>query len=249
MAPEVQDSWISGGSHKPYFGPDRRSSRRSVALSAVSTATVPTGIDLWLGRDAVVQAPAAGKVLAAAPGHVELTYGAQALSLTFPRTVQPAVTTGATVQAGEDITHLGSGASIHVALRDAGSPAARAWSVPSTPPAASRSPPTPPRSSASRPTPALRARGTCSTGVTPRSPPCRSWFRLVLRSAVLPDQSMCGQLRCEPSAVGSEGVRPHSGAPCGVTVVRASLSLTHSVAAVAPPPLCTVGTVQTAKQH
>ncbi|WP_217213646.1 aminotransferase [Streptomyces sp. AC550_RSS872] len=97
---------------------------RTPALSAVSTATVPTGIDLWLGRDAVVQAPAAGKVLAAAPGHVELTYGAQVLSLSFPREVRPVVTTGATVRAGEDITHLGSGASVHVALRDADGPAA-----------------------------------------------------------------------------------------------------------------------------
>ncbi|MDX3242460.1 aminotransferase [Streptomyces sp. ME18-1-4] len=97
---------------------------RTPALSALSTATVPTGLDLWLGRDAVVQAPAAGKVLAAKPGHVELTYGAQTLSLTFPRTIQPLVTTGATVRAGEDITHLGPGASVHVALRDADGPAA-----------------------------------------------------------------------------------------------------------------------------
>ena len=96
---------------------------RTPALSAVSTATVPTGIDLWLGRDAVVQAPAAGEVLAAAPGHVELTHGAQVLSLHFPSAIQPVVTAGATVQAGEDITHLGSGASVHVALRDADGPA------------------------------------------------------------------------------------------------------------------------------
>ncbi|UUU21928.1 aminotransferase [Streptomyces sp. DSM 40750] len=97
---------------------------RTPVLSTVSTATVSTGIDLWLGRDAVVQVPAAGKVLAAAPGHVELTYGAQALSLSFPRAVQPVVTTGAAVQAGEDIIHLSSGASVHVALRDADGPAA-----------------------------------------------------------------------------------------------------------------------------
>ncbi|SHI25112.1 aminotransferase [Streptomyces sp. 3214.6] len=94
------------------------------ALSAVSAATVPTGIDLWLGRDAVLQVPAAGKVLAAAPGHVELTYGTQTLSLSFPRAVEPLVTTGATVRAGEDITHLGPGASVHVALREADGPAA-----------------------------------------------------------------------------------------------------------------------------
>ncbi|UXY24294.1 aminotransferase [Streptomyces cynarae] len=97
---------------------------RTPALSAVSTATVPTGIDLWLGRDAVVQAPAAGRVLAAAPGRVDLTYGAQALSLSFPRAIQPVVSTGATVQAGEDIVQLSSGASVHVALRDADGPAA-----------------------------------------------------------------------------------------------------------------------------
>ncbi|MES5824579.1 aminotransferase [Streptomyces sp. RG80] len=96
---------------------------RTSALSAVSTATVPTGIDLWLGRDAVVQAPATGKVLAAAPGHVELTYGTRTLSLSFPHEAEPVVTTGATVRAGEDIIHLGSGASVHVALRDADGPA------------------------------------------------------------------------------------------------------------------------------
>ncbi|TCR13644.1 aminotransferase [Streptomyces sp. BK205] len=94
------------------------------ALSAVSPATVPTGTDLWLGRDVVVQAPAAGKVLAAAPGHVELAYGAQVLSLSFPRTIRPVVTAGATVRAGEDITHLASGAAVHVALHDADGPAA-----------------------------------------------------------------------------------------------------------------------------
>lgn len=97
---------------------------RTPALSAMSTATVPTGTDLWLGRDVVVQAPAVGKVLAAAPGHVKLTYGAQVLSLSFPSTVRPVVTTGATVRAGEDIAPLTSGAAVHVALRDADSPTA-----------------------------------------------------------------------------------------------------------------------------
>ncbi|MFF7947135.1 aminotransferase [Streptomyces griseorubiginosus] len=96
---------------------------RTPALSAVSPATVSTGTDLWLGRDVVVQAPAAAKVLAAAPGHVELAYGAQVLSLSYPRTVRPVVTTRATVRAGEDIAHLTSGAAVHVALRDADGPA------------------------------------------------------------------------------------------------------------------------------
>ncbi|MFE7394036.1 aminotransferase [Streptomyces sp. NPDC057582] len=93
------------------------------ALSAVSAATVPTGIDLWLGRDAVVQAPAAGKILASVPGHVEITCGPQVLTLSFPRTVHPMVSTGATVQAGKDVAHLSSGTSFHMALRDADGPA------------------------------------------------------------------------------------------------------------------------------
>jgi 4-aminobutyrate aminotransferase-like enzyme/Ser/Thr protein kinase RdoA (MazF antagonist) len=91
------------------------------ALSAVSAATAPTGIDVWLGRATVVQAPTAGKVLAAAPGRVEITYGPQVLTLSFG-TVHPMVTTGATVQAGEDIARLSSGTSFHIALRDADSP-------------------------------------------------------------------------------------------------------------------------------
>lgn len=93
------------------------------ALAAVSPATVPTGIDLWLGRATLVQAPDAGKVLDAAPGRVEITYGPQVLTLSFPRAVHPVVSTGSTVQAGEDLAHLPSGTSLHVALRNADTPA------------------------------------------------------------------------------------------------------------------------------
>ncbi|WP_327249019.1 aminotransferase [Streptomyces sp. NBC_01320] len=92
------------------------------ALAAVSPATVPTGIDMWLGPATVVQAPTAGKVLAAAPGRVEITYGPRVLTLSFG-TVHPMVITGATVQAGEEVAHLSSGTSFHIALRDADSPA------------------------------------------------------------------------------------------------------------------------------
>lgn len=96
---------------------------RSQALSAVSTATVPTGIDLWLGQDAVLQAPVAGKVLAAAPGRIELTYGTQVLSLSLTHEDRlPLVSTGATVEAGEEIARLGSGTTVHVALRAADGP-------------------------------------------------------------------------------------------------------------------------------
>ncbi|MEV7155404.1 aminotransferase [Streptomyces misionensis] len=96
---------------------------RTRVLSVASTATVPTGIDLWLGRDTVVQAPATGRVLAAAPDRMELTYGARVLSLSFAREGRPVVGAGSTVQPGEDIAHLGSGAVVHVALREADGPA------------------------------------------------------------------------------------------------------------------------------
>ncbi|MFE5096575.1 aminotransferase [Streptomyces sp. NPDC056638] len=93
------------------------------ALSADSPATVPTGVDLWLGRAAVAQAPAAAEVLAASPGRVEINYGPQVLTLTLPSAVEPVVCTGSTVQAGDDLADVPSGASIHVALRNADSPA------------------------------------------------------------------------------------------------------------------------------
>ncbi|MGW2512341.1 aminotransferase [Streptomyces scopuliridis] len=96
---------------------------RAPALSAVSAATVPTGIDVWFGRDAVAQAPGTGMVLAAAPGRVEFVHGAQVLTLSFPSTVHPAITTGATVQAGEDIARVPSGAALHITLSAADSPA------------------------------------------------------------------------------------------------------------------------------
>ncbi|MEU5312549.1 aminotransferase [Streptomyces sp. NPDC021562] len=95
---------------------------RTPALSAVSRATVPTGIDLWLGRDAVVQAPLAGQVLAAGPGRVELTQGSYLLTLSLPRAVLPAVAPGAVVEAGEEVARLPSGSALHIALRTAGSP-------------------------------------------------------------------------------------------------------------------------------
>ncbi|MFF0223381.1 aminotransferase [Streptomyces sp. NPDC004629] len=92
------------------------------ALSALSAATVPTGIDLWLGRPAVAQAPGTGKILTAAPGRVEIGYGPQVLTLSFPDTVDPVVSTGSTVQAGGDLVHLHSGTSLHLALRYADGP-------------------------------------------------------------------------------------------------------------------------------
>ncbi|MGW2512330.1 aminotransferase [Streptomyces scopuliridis] len=97
---------------------------RTPALSAVSPATVATGIDLWLGRATVVQAPGSGEVLAAAPGRAVITYGPQVLTLSFPHTVHPVVSAGATVREGEDLARLPSGASVRLVLRKADGPAA-----------------------------------------------------------------------------------------------------------------------------
>ncbi|MFI9150520.1 aminotransferase [Streptomyces sp. NPDC053367] len=92
-------------------------------MSAVSAATVPTGIDLWLGRATVAQSPTEGTVLVADSGQVEVAHGSQVLTLSFPRTVRPTVTPGVSVRAGQDIAHLPAGARVRLALRDADGPA------------------------------------------------------------------------------------------------------------------------------
>ncbi|WP_109005902.1 aminotransferase [Streptomyces rishiriensis] len=97
---------------------------RAPALSAESPATVPTGVDLWLGRDVVAQAPAGGEVLAAAPGLLKIAHGGRVLTLTMPATVTPRVRTGSAVHAGEDLAEVPAGAWLHIALLDAGGPAA-----------------------------------------------------------------------------------------------------------------------------
>ncbi|MER6329358.1 aminotransferase [Streptomyces sp. NPDC001034] len=96
---------------------------RTPALSAVSAATVPTGVDLRLGRATVVQAPFAGEVRTAAPGRLEIVCGPYVLALSFPRTVPPLVSSGTSVRAGGELVRLPSGASLHVVLRDTAGPA------------------------------------------------------------------------------------------------------------------------------
>ncbi|MEV0175813.1 aminotransferase [Streptomyces sp. NPDC050803] len=95
---------------------------RAPALSAVSAATVSTGIDLWLGQAAQVLAPRAGKVLAATPRRTEITCGPQVLTLSFASPVHPVVSAGSTVRAGEELAHIPSGTSVHIALRDGDAP-------------------------------------------------------------------------------------------------------------------------------
>ncbi|MGW5695295.1 aminotransferase, partial [Streptomyces asiaticus] len=93
------------------------------ALSAASPATVATGIDVWLGPATVLQAPGTGEVLAAAPGRLTVTYGPWLLTLSFPHTVHPVISAGATLRAGEDLAHLPAGTSVRLGLRGADGPA------------------------------------------------------------------------------------------------------------------------------
>ncbi|MET7698330.1 aminotransferase [Streptomyces sp. NPDC005485] len=92
------------------------------ALSTRSGATVPTGIDLRLGRAAVIQAPGAGKVLSAGAGIMEITHGPFVLTVSFPAAAA-VVTAGATVRAGDDLVHLPAGSRARIALRTSDSPA------------------------------------------------------------------------------------------------------------------------------
>ncbi|WP_432181929.1 aminotransferase [Streptomyces sp. NBC_00063] len=91
------------------------------ALSTVSGATIPTGVDVRLGRAAVLQAPATGTVLAAGAGIVEITHGQLVLTASFP-TGAPVVADGATVRAGDDLVHLPAGSRARFALRTSSSP-------------------------------------------------------------------------------------------------------------------------------
>ncbi|MFJ5921141.1 aminotransferase [Kitasatospora sp. NPDC092948] len=93
------------------------------ALSAISPATVATGVDLWLGRTAVAQAPEAGRVLAAGPGRLELAQGGGVLTLSFAASVDPLVAAGAEVAAGQELVRLPACAAVHLAVRDADGPA------------------------------------------------------------------------------------------------------------------------------
>ncbi|MBL1118188.1 aminotransferase [Streptomyces sp. 110] len=92
------------------------------ALSAASPATVATGIDLWLGRATVLRAPGTGEVLAAAPNQLTVTYGPLVLTVSFPHTVHPVISAGATLRAGEDLAHLPAGTWVRLGLRGADGP-------------------------------------------------------------------------------------------------------------------------------
>ncbi|MFB7512765.1 aminotransferase [Streptomyces sp. NPDC056144] len=96
---------------------------RTPALSAVSPATVPTGIEVRLATDDVAQAPARGTVLAAAPGHLEVTCGPHVLTLDFPSTAHPSVAVGSSFAAGEVLVRVPAASPVRVTLRAADAPA------------------------------------------------------------------------------------------------------------------------------
>ncbi|WP_223205791.1 aminotransferase [Streptomyces xanthii] len=119
----VAASALAGGAAAAVTRYARPSLAQTPPLSADSPAAVPTGLDLWLAGPAVMQVPTEGQVLAAAPGHVTLTYGARELTLSFPDSVQPLVTTGSIVPAGVELARFTTDTRIHVALAHAGAPA------------------------------------------------------------------------------------------------------------------------------
>ena len=96
---------------------------RTRVLAAASAATVPTGVELWLGRDALVQAPWDGRAVRAEPGRIELDCGELTLRLRSDK-AEVLVRPGATVRAGERLASLPAGATAHVTLQRTGMPEA-----------------------------------------------------------------------------------------------------------------------------
>ncbi|WP_063770883.1 aminotransferase, partial [Streptacidiphilus neutrinimicus] len=100
---------------------------RSQALAATSPATVPTGLDLWVGRDVVVRAPVSGRVLRAADdgpgGDICHTFdgGDLTLRLSFDDG-RALVRADALARAGDPLVALRAGARVHIALHRAGPP-------------------------------------------------------------------------------------------------------------------------------
>ncbi|MET9089796.1 aminotransferase [Streptomyces sp. NPDC004237] len=92
------------------------------ALSATAPATVATGIDLWLGTPAAVQAPGDGEILEAAPGHLAITSGDYTLTLSLTEAVRPSRPPGARVRAGEELFTLPAGARVRISLHQYDAP-------------------------------------------------------------------------------------------------------------------------------
>lgn len=145
----------------------------ATVLSHSSPATIATGIDLWLLRPTVLQAPCDGELLHAGPGHAVLTCRPHVLHLSFTDAVQPSLPAGTSIRAGDQLVSLPAGAHVHVSLRQPAAPAVPALVRPEYAAGWLALTADPPRSSA-RPPPAPRRSRTCSPDATPPSPPSRS---------------------------------------------------------------------------
>ncbi|MFI9169756.1 aminotransferase [Streptomyces lincolnensis] len=95
----------------------------ATVLSHGSPATIATGIDLWLRRPTALQAPCDGELLHASPGRAVLTCRPYVLHLTFTEAVQPSLSAGTPVRAGDELVSLPAGAHVHVSLRQPAGPA------------------------------------------------------------------------------------------------------------------------------
>ncbi|MFB7619483.1 aminotransferase [Kitasatospora sp. NPDC056181] len=91
-------------------------------LSADSPATVATGVDLWLGGPAGLQAPRDGEVLAASPGRATIGCGLHLLDVSWDGPAAPGVRAGEPLRAGDPLAELPAGTRVHLALRRRQSP-------------------------------------------------------------------------------------------------------------------------------
>ncbi|WP_086832456.1 aminotransferase [Streptomyces sp. NRRL B-24572] len=94
----------------------------SAVLSATSPATVPTGIDLWLGKPSELRAPHDGEIVHASPGRATLTCGSRLLDLSWNGADAPYPPTGTLLRAGDRLAALPSGTRLHLTLRHRNGP-------------------------------------------------------------------------------------------------------------------------------
>ncbi|MFF8378413.1 aminotransferase [Streptomyces sp. NPDC015661] len=89
----------------------------SAVLSATSPATVPTGVDLWLGKPSELQAPHDGEIVHASPGRATLACGSRLLDLSWNGADAPYQPAGTRLRAGDRLAALPSGTRLHMTLR------------------------------------------------------------------------------------------------------------------------------------
>ncbi|MFF0473921.1 aminotransferase [Streptomyces sp. NPDC004284] len=89
----------------------------ATVLSATSPATVPTGIDLWLGGPSELRAPHDGEIVHAAPGRATLTCGSRLLDLSWDGADAPYPPAGTPLRAGDRLAALPSRTRLRLTLR------------------------------------------------------------------------------------------------------------------------------------